>query len=100
LGGQIYSIGLYATLYLAHFERTKYNQIISQKQYLDPQWILNPLKLINPKIHYNRINTMFELNMFWRKCDVKINHARKQLKILEIIPKTDFHQLKGGDQSR
>lgn len=70
--GELYDYGLYNSIYLDKFEPKKKEKLITQKKQYDPQYILNPNKLINSFTSYRRINSIFELNLFWRKMAVKL----------------------------
>ncbi len=79
--GQIYTYGLYNTLYLKKFDPEKYTQLREKKQNFDPNFILNPLKVIKTKARFKRINTIFEMNLFWRTLFVKLGFAKEILMV-------------------
>ncbi len=72
IGGRVYSYGLLNALYLTHFERDKQKSNMQMKQLVDSQFILNPLKFIDTKMSFTRINLLFNLAIFWRRLKVRL----------------------------
>jgi FAD/FMN-containing dehydrogenase len=70
--GSVYSYGMLNSIYLHKFEPHKLKKYRKIKKKNDPKMILNPLKMISTKTSYSRINTIFELNLLWRKFAVKL----------------------------
>ncbi|MBD3211128.1 MAG: hypothetical protein GF311_00855 [Candidatus Lokiarchaeota archaeon] len=70
--GRLYDYGLYNCIYLDKFEPERREKLIEKKKQHDPQYILNPYKLIESFTSYRRINIIFELNLLWRKMAVKL----------------------------
>ncbi len=79
--GRIYTYGLQNSLYLHHFEGKKKRQWRKEKKKRDPKCILNPLKVVESKMTFSRVNWMFELNMLWRRIAAKRGRAEKILEI-------------------
>lgn len=79
--GKIYSHGMVNSIYLNEFEHEKLKKLRLRKQEQDPNMILNPLKLVANFTSYRRINTIFELNLFWRKIAVKFGRAKRILSL-------------------
>jgi len=87
IGGRIYTYGLQNTIYLHKFEKDKLKKFQEIKLAADPNYILNPLKIVRSKMNFFRINMMFELTMLWRKLAVKLGIAQKILTV--DIPKSE-----------
>ncbi|MBD3254224.1 MAG: FAD-binding protein [Candidatus Lokiarchaeota archaeon] len=75
--GEVYSYGLQNSIYLDKFESDKVEKWRKLKSDVDPNFIFNPLKLVETKTSYRRINTIFEMNLFWRKIAAKIKTAKR-----------------------
>ncbi len=80
-GGRIYTYGLQNSIYLHKFEGKKKRLWQIEKKKRDPKFILNPLKVVESKMTFSRVNWMFELNMLWRKIAAKRGKAEKILEI-------------------
>ncbi|MFX0099614.1 MAG: FAD-binding oxidoreductase [Candidatus Hodarchaeota archaeon] len=89
LGGRVYTYGLQNTIYLHKYEKEKVKFLRKKKKELDPKFILNPLKVVNTKISFRRIDVMFELSYRWRVIAV-------QLGLAKIILSVDLNQRYGG----
>jgi FAD/FMN-containing dehydrogenase len=74
--GNVYTYGMLNSIYLHKYEKDKLNYWREQKKRLDPNYILNPYKIITLKTSFWRINLIFEMNLFWRIIAVKINTAQ------------------------
>ncbi len=83
LGGRIYTYGLQNTIYLHKFEKDKLKKFREKKAKVDPNYILNPLKIVKTKISFFRVNMMFELIMFYRRIATKLGLA-KEILVLNI----------------
>ena len=81
LGGRVYTYGLQNTIYLQKFEKNKLQKFRERKAEVDPNYILNPLKIVKSNIGFFRINMMFGLILVWRKLAVKLGLAKEILKI-------------------
>jgi FAD/FMN-containing dehydrogenase len=79
IGGRIYSYGLQNSIYMVKFEDERRKKLIELKKSLDPNNIMNPLKVIENKMRYSRVNVMFKLTNFWRKMAVKMKTATEIL---------------------
>lgn len=79
IGGRIYSYGLQNSIYMVKFENDRRKKLIELKHSVDPNNIVNPLKVIESKMRYSRVNIMFKLTNFWRKIAVKLNIAQEIL---------------------
>lgn len=75
LSGRVYSYELQNSLFLLKYEPIKLKRYQQLKNQYDSQNILNPLKITQSKIRFSRINTMFELALFWRKLKVLVRKA-------------------------
>ena len=83
--GNIYTYGMLNATYLHKYEPDKLKQWIDMKKTCDPNYILNPYKIIMTRISFRRINIIFEMNLFWRSMAVRINTAQQ---VLDIEKKT------------
>ncbi len=83
LGGRIYTYGLQNTIYLHKFEKNKLKRLKEKKAEVDPNYILNPLKIVKSKISFWRVNSMFELMLRWRRWAVRLGLA-KEILVLDI----------------
>ncbi len=83
LGGRIYTYGLQNTIYLQKFEKNKLKKLREKKAEVDPNYILNPLKIVKSKISFFRVNIMFELMLLWRRLATKLGLAQEIL-VLDI----------------
>ncbi|KKN15685.1 hypothetical protein LCGC14_0983560, partial [marine sediment metagenome] len=81
LGGRVYTYGLQNTIYLQKFEKNKLQKFRERKAEVDPNYILNPLKIVKSNISFFRINMMFGLMLVWRKLAIKLGLAKEILKI-------------------
>ncbi len=81
LGGRVYTYGLQNTIYLQKFEKNKLQKFRERKAEVDPNYILNPLKIVKSNISFFRINMMFGLMLVWRKLAVKLGLAKEILTI-------------------
>ncbi len=67
LGGRCHSYGLQNTIYLHKFEKIRLMKEREQKTAKDPNYILNPLKIVQTKIKFSRIEVMFRLALLFRR---------------------------------
>jgi len=88
IGGRVYSYGLQNSIYMVKFEKERRKKLMELKKTLDPNGIMNPLKVIENKMKYSRVNVMFKLTNFWRKLAVKMNIS-KQILTLDILRSFD-----------
>lgn len=77
--GRIYTYGLQNTVYLHKFEKEKLKEFQEKKLKLDPNYILNPLKIVKTKMSFRRLNVMFKLAMLWRRLALRIGIAHRIL---------------------
>jgi len=73
LGGRVYTYGLQNSVYLQKFEKEKLKTLRNLKHQEDPNYIVNPLKIVMTKMSFLRIDVMFEMALIFRKISLFAN---------------------------